>query len=769
MIRARTRWIRTALYASVGAATALLFFLLLWEPMQSAVAEGDLAWMIPAVLDRAEGRTFWELVCLIFSSGPPRVVFPFMKANLILLSAFQLHTRNLVLIGMLLHGLNALLLYGLSRELGFQRRVGFLSGLVYFTLFIPFHAYLWPTAMSYHLDPLFITLVTLCLFFATERADRSGGRGSRILYSLTVAAAVLASVGRGSIIAVLIIFADIFSGSVDGREVRLRYERWIPLFFLSALHPLHTLVSSGEWHCNALIRALMDGVGRSPVPYSIKLIGLFALWAGFLTGLRGWLRFSERRALLVARPLLWVGAGGAILLLALFDRRQILFFYNAMVPLATVFSSFLQPLHSAMALDSSQPFYFMQPQTEVSMLLLTAGFLFLFVRTAIRENRHRWILLGWYGVSLLHFLFQFSSQPVVAPSRHFIYIAPVFALLFVSVAVSLFRALAERFGLAGLKKDGILLAFFLALCLPNLLAIRLAVWRGKLANNFYTYDDVRMAHLVREDLEEKGRGVPEELVVRGVVPMPYDTSYWEFMQVDPLQHRMFRFVMEEVMGDRALRDRIRVVSEGEAASSGPVRDPFARMTDEAAARIAAADLPAARELLLKAIRRRPFLLRYLMPDRCRFSDVRWMTQGQGLKEWAQRTAQGWARPDRVILKQQHIQRLLEEELFTYAKALFCLSYVEYRQGALEQSRYWLSQIWFLEPDRDRLVAWFLQAEEVRSNRALSEFAQRFRDPRYFDDPLPWRKDDYGLARFLMRFLIGLDVRSGWDRLAPAPP
>ncbi len=760
-----TRWVRGILYGSVGVGVGLLFFLLLWEPMKGAVAETDLAWMIPAVFDRAEGRTFWELVGLIFSAGPPRVVFPFMKANLIVLSAMGLHTCHLVLAGMVLHGLNALLLYGLSRELAFSRRVGFLAALVYLTLFIHFHTYLWPTAMSYHLGPLFLNLATLCLFFRTERAMHAGG--GRLLYPLTVCAAVLASVGRVSIIAVLLIFADILSASADGREKRLRFERWLPLFLLSSLHPLYTLISSGEWHSNALVHALMEGVGRSTLPYSIKLVGLFALWAGFLMGLRGWLRFSEGKTLPAVRPLLWTAAGGALLLFSLVDRRQILFLYNAMVPLAAVSSSFLQPLRSTMALDSSQPFYYMQPQVEVSALLLTAGLLLLFVQTMVRENRHRGILLWWYLASLLHFLFQFSSQPVVAPSRHFIHISPVFALLFVSVTVPLVESLAERFGLSGPRRDVALLGFFLLLCLPNLMGVRLAAWRGKLANNFYTYDYIRTAHLVREDLEEKGSGIPKEVVVQGIMPMPYDDSYWGFMLVDAKRHRMFRFVMEEVLGQRALRDRIRIVPEGEPEGPGLVQDPFQRMTNEAATRIAAGDLPKAQELLLKALKGKPFLLRYLLPEGCRFSDVRWMTQGLGMREWVGKVSQWWARPDRVIEKQQHIQRLLEEELFTYVKALFYISYLQYQQGLLEQSRRWLSQVWFLEPDRDRLVEWLLRAEEIRSNRSLLEFVQRVRDPRYFGDPLPWRKDDYGFERFLMRLLFRLDIRSGWDRLAPA--
>ena len=54
-------------------------------------------------------------------------------------------------------------------------------------------------------------------------------------------------------------------------------------------------------------------------------------------------------------------------------------------------------------------------------------------------------------------------------------------------------------------------------------------------------------------------------------------------------------------------------------------------------------------------------------------------------------------------------------------------------------------------------------EWMRDRPQWQRHLERVRDHRWFQDPLPWTKDDYGFGRFLLRLLLNIDVQSRWER------
>jgi len=185
--------------------------------------------------------------------------------------------------------------------------------------------------------------------------------------------------------------------------------------------------------------------------------------------------------------------------------------------------------------------------------------------------------------------------------------------------------------------------------------------------------------------------------------------------------------------------------------------------DEGLGYVDRGDWEVARGLFLRVLERRPFLLRYLLGE-CRFSDLRWITDGRGLREWmgaAKKQYQGRSSAQRV--KWEHIRAVTNQELLDYAICLYGLSYLENRGGHREQARRLISHLYYLEPDPDRLRDWLLTDGRLSGRPELVRYLEVLRNPSIFNDPFPWQKDDYGFGRFMARLLFHWDVRSRFDR------
>jgi hypothetical protein len=133
-----------------------------------------------------------------------------------------------------------------------------------------------------------------------------------------------------------------------------------------------------------------------------------------------------------------------------------------------------------------------------------------------------------------------------------------------------------------------------------------------------------------------------------------------------------------------------------------------------------------------------------------------------MREWIHQVGRGWSGYKTQVPKQEHVQTILNRELSDYILCFFFTAYLRYQQGDMEASRRVLSQIWFLERNPQALSSWIGSLPVVAEDPSMMEFLQTVKDPAVFHDPIPWRRDDFGVGRFLLRLLFHRDIRSNWE-------
>jgi hypothetical protein len=770
--RAETRWV-SILYGSLVGLLSLLFLSLLRDPILSALPEQDLWWMLPMLSHYVDGKPLSQVLGFLLGPAPYMLGQPALKIYLSLgnSSWLGLYTTHLIMVSVGVHAANAGLLYWLSRQLGLSRRVSLCSALVYFTSFAHFHAYLWPTAAQ-HVFAVFTILLMLNLYLNTEQRIDRHARYTWLLVGMW-AVTIAASLQRSTLIAPALILTHILVCSKDPQDRIAKYDRWLPLFVAYLLYPAMALTFVGDHIITTAFVPIL-------IPPIVKALMLFLGGVACLMVIRWLLRMPPLswRGRLVVRGLILSAIVGGLVILSLNDRRQVLWPYNALVPFITTLTSFLEPLQAVFLIDSTEPYHYISPQISVFSVLLSLLLIGTFIAVFVTQKKPLIIVLVWYVLSLGHLLSNYSSFHVRIPSRYFIYLSPVFAVIFSAVLIHGYSALVKNTRLKPLSRDIILAGLLISLSIPNLLAIRLELFRGKLANTYMIYDDIRTASLIRDDLRHSNavRRQPGAIYVTNVPEMPVE-QFWSPTPADPAKFETFRDVVGEIFRDRAMRairvnefptstagNTLYVVSNYRVQDAQGVSiDPFARLFDGAVTRMAQNRHQEARELFQRAIEYRPFFLRYVLSD-YRLDDVRWITNGLDLRQWVNKAGAAYPSSNEApVPKTEHILTLMNRELSDYLLAMFYLSYLEHRSGHADESRRWLSKMQFLERDPEALSSWIRQVPLVRADRAMLEFLERLKDPAYFRDPLPWWMDDYGFLRFLVRFLFRWDIQSSWDR------
>lgn len=755
----------------------LLFLWIVGPVIFSAVPETDLWWMIPTVSHETEGKSLGQSLRFLLGPFPLGFGQPILKLYLLLAtSSHGLCIRHLILLSVLFHFGNALLLTRVSRQFGLSRDIAFFSGFMYLTIFPHFHAVLWPTAFQ-HVLAVFTILLVLHLYLRTEEKFQSGASesGGRIFWA-AIMAGLLASLQRSAAILVsVLLLAHILICSRTPLERQAKYDRWLPLFVVFSFYPSLSLAFVGD----VIVHQAIAQWSLSP------WARFFFLFGAVLASL-SLIRFLVYRPM--TRPvrrfgifLLFLGAAALFGSLCLHDKRHLLLPYNVLVPFATTLASYLDPLPTALLIDSTEAFHFIPPQ--VSFYVLCVSLFLMGMFGAVFVTRHRsLLLLGiWYSIGLVHLLHQYSSFPVFTPSRYFIYITPVFSIVFCAVLVSLGARLLRGTRLVPIFQQRFLFAFLVGLGISNLLAVRLEMHRGRLSNTFLMYEDIRAASLIRGDLVDKanrsGSAVMGPLSVSNVVPMPFkELLDGVFSDVDPARYQNFRLTVNEIFGHR-LRPEIRINeppnnlwshhgyilnSDRIVDSKGRSIDPFTEFFDEGIAQMKRNRTGEALRLFERAIETKPFLLRYLLTTG-RLEDIRWMSNGLDMREWIRRIGEKyflWG--EAPIPKFEHTLSTMHQELSDYILCFVFVSYLKHQQGDFDGSRYALGRIWFLERNPQALVSWITSVPIVREDPGLSAFVQGLKDPWSFCDPIPWRKDDYGFGRFMVRLLFRWDIPSRWS-------
>ena len=752
-------------------------FLILAEPVRLAVPETDNWWMVPAFSRYIEGLGPWARLRFVLSRYPYYINPPPIKAALWLIDDFlRLPAWGFPLAGLWIHGLTAVGLAWLCRLMGLSLRIAAASALIFACSFVHFHGFLWLPA-SQHPQSLLTVLATLCLFLETERRIGQGRRSGPFL-ALTALAALAGSLQHSWFLSLpLMVGATWVIPGLSLAHRRQLFNRWLPVWCLCLVYPLIRMARFRDL-------TAVYAVSEWPFPPWLKAAALLLAGAGLLFGVRWMLRFRRfsAPAAVAAGLVLWAG-------LALRDSRQLLLPYNGLVPWMTVLGSFLDPLRVALQMDATDSYYFIPPQVSVFHLFFALSLCAFFFSLA-REKRLLLLWGGWYAIVAAYLLLQrhvASSMPLRTPSRYFLYVTPFFSVVFACGLLHGLEAVCRKTGWGKGKKDLLLAGLLLAFCLPNLLAVRVALFRGRLTNTYLVYDDLRTARLIREDLARSGGSPPAPggLQIQNAVPTLFSRMRWEEpLDYSQIGHENLRRFLEEAFGDRRMRaarvneplpaaaaaNTYRIEGERILDAQGRSIEPFDRLLSLALNQLAEGKREAAIESFRQAALERPFLLNYLLGRPLRLADLQWITGPEDFRSFfetidARHRRWGVGPAEKV----RRTSELIRGELSRYLLCLFCLSALEQEAGHPEQSRFWLSQIGFIERTPDALAEWLGRIPEVGSTGPLCSFLEKVRDPLAFREPLVWKKEDYAVGRFLVRLVLHRDIRSSWDKQRPAIP
>jgi len=790
-------WRREHLWWAAYCVATLLLIAVIHPFMAAASFQDDLIWYIPTIASGVDGRSLPEIIRFLFD--PSQLEYGVISLNVytyLLLTAFGPLPQYFIATGILLHVVSGLLIAALSLRLGFARHVAWPSAYTFLLLFPLFGAIWWPMAAMHTLVVL-LALVVLERYIATQNAIDQA-RPFLLAYGATAAAALLASFLRSSVLilpAMMLIHAMYCAPDWTQRLRRIRI--WLPVFALLTIYPSVQMVSGGEPVLQRVFSAILPGPetlalvpaevvawmdhlhpGGLQAPETLALVpaavvaGALSGWCLLLVGERllgrmappssGRLvtRVSAPRAVVLAAwTTLWVGLPW-LGITVLTGRELLSALWMLMQPMAALLNGFLRPLEVAMASDNVNRWNYLPTSGAIDVPAFAAALActVLFLRGILPQRPDAIVLVVWYLAAQAYlastdFVFRSNALlpdrwPVEYPSRYFVFVAPPFAIGMCSVSAWAFRRLSAALGLRGWT-HALPLILLGAVLLCNALAIRLTLYRGSLVNEFLTYDYLRAAHLIRDDLHRKGRLTISgmDLVVRGVPLTPFAQLWQQVVSpVDPYRFDAFRFVLAAVVGERSVlnaavnsvdtTDALRPFHYAMAGHSvvdvfGRDIDPFASALAEGVAALRVEKWEEAATAFEEAVELRPFILRHVLGSGSD-EDLRYVTNGVGMRTWVRTIADNhtlgasFATPPPGDPRVRDIAASIEAEIDDYVRCLIYLAFL-YRTDLAESHR-WAARIHLFEDaHRDlRVERLLVPGAGTRLNNALTEFGRSVR-------------------------------------------
>ncbi|OGX23965.1 MAG: hypothetical protein A3D10_01730 [Omnitrophica WOR_2 bacterium RIFCSPHIGHO2_02_FULL_48_11] len=467
--------------------------------------EDDMLWFVPLHLAIAKHHS-WVEIWGIFHGYEMTLVdgVYFYFLNFI----FGPHLKYFVLTSLFLHLLNSLLLFRvLVQRLRLSYDASFAAALIFMTFYGQLHVYVWPLA-AHHLLAIFLILIILDLYFRVE--ERAGqGKAYQRLYGWALGVSLLASFSRLSILIVpFMILVHIFFCSKDRKEILKKYSRWLPLFIIFCLYPVGAMIAGKQAVLKSALEPLYELLeGKQDLLTAIcgsavcvGVLFLFRLGLQFVPVRKG----SQRAAGLLS----WL---------------PIVFFLVSVRFLFLSLHLFLNPLESALSEDILlrwHPIYFPAingvTAAEIVLLTILLGF---FIFTTMRHNRNLIIFVAWY-IFLIPYL---GSRQELIYSRYFIFISPVLAVVFTLFFMEFLpRQLPQRWVKAWMICFYVLVFFLIA---GNLFAVKLRLFRTTLVDYHWSYDYIKIAHLIKRDVQTKNLKDSEMICVSGVQEIPYATGW----------------------------------------------------------------------------------------------------------------------------------------------------------------------------------------------------------------------------------------------------
>lgn len=713
-------------YILISIFIAALFVKAIYRQIAGSFFEQDLLWFMPTLYQALKKLSLPELIRFILDPAPIMYGVPFLKIYaLLILKLFGPLTQYFIITSVAFHFCSSLLLYHLCRRMGLDFRVSLFSAATYLTFFAQYGAYIWPMALQ-HLLVVFFTLLVLNLYFKTDELIDKNKR-YKMYYAFTLAANLIASFCRISIVIlpIAIITHILFCEKSANAKIK-KYYMWLPLFATYLLYPLFTLTYVGDNRINIYL-AKDAPHGKYAMLFIAGLAGL-VLTGFILKRLKG-LKISNRARYVVVTLLVLSGYG----LLCLEDIKNILLPYNMLVPFMASIASFLNPLQNALLNDSARPYHFIYPQLGVSSFLTSLFFIAVFLRNMSSENRKLFIFVPWYIISV----FYVNLRNPIA-SRYFIYTGPIISIVFWSVAVYCLSLVFDKMRLKAAFMEAILITALIGFSVSNALAIDLDILRSRFANTFLTYDYIKAANTIKEDIVKDGRRdklKAWDIGVNGVRPVSFKGL--DLFPADNNRYDNFRFVITQVFNNNALmanmqindinsKNRYRYTIKGDKVinEKGEVAGRFNKIFESASASFKNGDFEKARSLFDGAVKEKPFLLRYIL-EGLTLEDLQWITGGADLRAWLNRIISYYMVEARQEEDIEHIAAIVNTELDSYIQCLFHASYLHFICGDIKGSRLLFSEIGFLESDYNALCNRLMCVKSIQANEEMALFLKKF--------------------------------------------
>jgi hypothetical protein len=730
---------RKAVYVTIYIFISALFLKLLYAQAAGSFFELDLAWFVPGVLREARGLGILEGFGYLLRLFPQYFASPTLKVYTIFSAwLFAPLAKNFIFVSIVFHFGCSGLLYLLSKNLGFNARISFFSSIMYLTLFAHFHAYMWPMAF-HHLVAVFFILLGLNLYLRTDRLISSRKRWG-LSYACSLAVSGLAALCSFSVLILPAIVMSHILFCSRGHDDRIRkYNIWFPLFIIYPLRHFMTFLA-GEVRIVSVFNKFMPFIGNADFA-TIPLKALFMLVLVLIALLIFRQFLIAYKKDYIRRIFKWaaiMGIAAVIFILIILGGVKRLFIpYNMAVPFEGILMSFLDPIKDALSMDSAHAYYFIPLQISVFGFLLSFFIVTAFIKNYISKQRNIILLFVFYAGDMVYL---YLRNPVA--SRYMIYLSPVFCVIFCAVfdslAVFLSRYLKSRAPL----KEAIAILVFLGLCIPNLLAIKLALVRGRAVNNFCTYDYASTADAIKSDIEKKGTAneLPEKIIfVDNVVPMVF-TPVGNFSSSDPYNDNT-KLVFKQVFGDPALDVQINTPfqknTRGLAYSlsadgycvdnaSGEDVKKFSIFFKKGIRQLGLGRYEAAEPYFRKAMEANWFFNYALSGMELR--DVKWLTGGADVRSWVNKIGGSytikWYNEDE-IKRNKYVLSIIEKDIDGYIQCLFYIAFIKHISGNPEEAGFLFSKIGFLENDYGRLFALLSNAPPVRSDQRIMSFLRGF--------------------------------------------
>ncbi|MBU2541487.1 MAG: hypothetical protein KJ593_06270 [Candidatus Omnitrophica bacterium] len=750
------------IYICVGIFLSALFIKVIYSHAINTFFEEDLLWLLPTVAQEAKNLSVFQLIRFFFSQLPIEQASASLKIySFIIMSLFGPLARYFIFVSVLFHFACSILLFFVCKKLGLNSKISFFSALVYLTLFAHFHAYMWPMAFQ-HLIVVFFILFVLNFYLRTDELI-SSNKKYRSYYILTLIFNLVASFSRASIfILPAMIMTHILFCSKNHDERIRKYDIWLPLFATYLIYPLVTF-AFGETR-------LFMFFHNVNIPIFTKYLIMFFSGAFCLFTLRVILRLPQFNHFI--KKLKWLSIIAlfvlALLLIAMGGAKRLLIPYNFLVPFLGILASFIHPLTNVFLIDSVRTYHFIPFQLDSYSLILGILIIIIFIKKFVLENKSLITLGVWYLFALGYL---YLRNPI--PSRYFIFLSPIFCIAFCSVLFYFIMHLLDSTRLKIMTKETILVFLLVLLCLPNLMAIKLALFRGKLVNSFMTYDFIRAANVIRSNLEDTygldKLGV-EDIYVNKIKPVEF-AHYKGFSATDKYNDNA-RYVFAQVFDKVPVRIKFNQVPNVNEVSlnyslegyrinnsEGKNSSPFSQLFNSGIEQLKLKRYRQANNLFRQAVEKRPFLFNYLLSD-LKIEDLRWITMGD-MHSWVNKVTSfyklQYSKPEyglihekTVLERVSYIWQILDEEIDEYIQCLFFLSYLEYESKDFQASRYWFSKIRFLEQDYDSLVCRLSKVNLIKTDKNMRSFLSQRNSL-----SLSSRIDDYANRFRFRKFLFNL--------------